>query len=220
MATAFPPSLTDLDKTLPLCLQMIHMMVWYALREHTLWWDWRFGGAFVVRIELSAFPWLEIESPSPKKDEQVLDPAGRGESRRLTTGPEIACVSHVPQPLIQLFRPLQAMMTLSIFKFLITLCLADGPVNGKPSATFWYFMLYIPYTGFLNFLHVRPPPPSPRRPCPAPAPLAESIALPMPGLDSGVRGKSSNASKSRQNVSVKHVPVRMRWSEPHASCQI
>ncbi len=25
------------------------MMVWYALRAHTLWWDWRFGGAFVVR---------------------------------------------------------------------------------------------------------------------------------------------------------------------------
>jgi len=49
----------------------------------------------------------------------------------------------------------QAMMTLSIVKFLITLCLADGPVNNKPSATFWYFMLYIPYTGFLNFLHVR-----------------------------------------------------------------
>ena len=31
-----------------MCLQMIHMMVWYALRQHTLWWDWRFGGAFVV----------------------------------------------------------------------------------------------------------------------------------------------------------------------------
>ena len=47
-------------------------------------------------------------------------------------------------------------MTLSVVKFLITLCLADGPVNNKPSATFWYLMLYIPYTGFLNFLHVRP----------------------------------------------------------------
>ena len=47
------------------------------------------------------------------------------------------------------------MMTLSIVKFLITLCLADGPVNNKPSATFWYLVLYIPYTGFLNFLHVR-----------------------------------------------------------------
>ena len=46
-------------------------------------------------------------------------------------------------------------MTLSIVKFLITLCLADGPVNNKPSATFWYFMMYLPYTGFLNFLHVR-----------------------------------------------------------------
>ena len=84
-------------------------------------------------------------------------------------------------PLTSLRPLLQAMMTLSIVKFLITLCLAEGPVNSKPSATFWYLVLYLPYTGFLNFLHVSSPPLQPGRPrrprftcCPCSAPVAKT----------------------------------------------
>ena len=41
---------------------MIHMMVWYALRQHTLWWDWRFGGAFVVCSPSSVCPFALLNA--------------------------------------------------------------------------------------------------------------------------------------------------------------
>ena len=46
-------------------------------------------------------------------------------------------------------------MAAGFVRFAITCALADGPVTAKPSAFATYLLLYLPYQGFLSFLHVR-----------------------------------------------------------------
>ena len=46
-------------------------------------------------------------------------------------------------------------MAAGFVRFAIACALSNGPVNGKPTAFLVYLIMYLPYQGFLSFLHVR-----------------------------------------------------------------
>ena len=110
-------------------------MLAFLIRKHYLIWDWRFGGAFIVRLLLCLCIKVQF-CRSLSFVVHLQQSIGCG----IATG--VGCVP-------------QGIMTLGFLKYGIMCIMAAGPVNRKLSAFVCYLLLYIPYNAFLSILHVR-----------------------------------------------------------------